>query len=172
MKNNSEKTGVIFSELIIYHLDKILRSPGFKKSRTLSQFLLYVVDETMKGRSNSIKEYTIATGALNKPVNFSPMTDCIVRVHANRLRDELDNYYQKAGQQDELIISIPKGRYIPVFAVLPGYDIDLRTIYNPKTQTTYSNQIEMKVISFKTNDHQIPRVVFEGLSDKNNRRVI
>jgi hypothetical protein len=172
MKQNSQNLSTNFSELILHHLEKILQSPGFQKSQTLSRFLLYIVQETMNGRSDSIKEYSIGTGVLNKQPNFCPMTDCIVRVHAKRLRDELDNYYQKTGQQDELIISIPKGRYVPLFSMLRHLNVKFKKVPNLKSHTQDANTDEMAVIVFNTNEFQIKQSSFESLSEKNKRQVI
>ena len=51
------------------------------------------------GRSNTIKEYTIAVNVLNKPVSFKPQHDAIVRIHAGRLRRALNYYYKEPGTE-------------------------------------------------------------------------
>jgi hypothetical protein len=87
----------------------------FSKSVLLSKFLCYIVNETLRGRQNSIKEYTIGIEVLNKPSGFNPGLDGIVRVHARRLREYLSLYYQEKRIEDKLVITVPKGRYLPVF---------------------------------------------------------
>jgi TolB-like protein len=81
----------------------------------LSKFLYYIVSETLEGKEESLKEYVIATNVLNKKTDFDPQLDAIVRIHARRLRNLLEQYYGEEGINDPIRISIPKGRYIPVF---------------------------------------------------------
>lgn len=78
-----------------------------------------MVEETLAGRSGNIKEYTVATSALNRPRSFDPQADPSVRVLAGRLRMKLDLYYATDGRSDPIRISMPKGRYVPVFEVNP-----------------------------------------------------
>ena|SRR5450631_2443109 len=102
-------------ELILRQVKKILSHPLFIRSGILRRFLLYIIQETLSGRTNTLKEYTIAIGVLKKPVDFNPKNNCIVRIHAARLRNRLTNYYQETNQDNDLIISVPKGSYIPSF---------------------------------------------------------
>jgi TolB-like protein len=101
--------------VIIDQLDRIFIHPDFSKSKILKKFLTYIVNETLTGNSGFLKEYTIALNVLDKPVKFNPQKDCIVRIHAVRLRQALANYYLDTGANDKIIIEIPKGKYVPVF---------------------------------------------------------
>jgi TolB-like protein len=96
-------------------LEKISNDPLFAEAGILKKFLRYIVLETFYGRSNCLKEYTIATNVLGKPLDFKPQENGIVRIHAGRLRRALDHYYEGSGINDELVISIPKGKYVPDF---------------------------------------------------------
>ena len=96
-------------------LERILSSPGFKNSRVLSGFLQFVVEETLTGKAQEIKEYTIGLRVLSKDNDFNPQLDGIVRIHAGRLRRALKEYYYELGQMDPIWIEIPKGGYIPLF---------------------------------------------------------
>ncbi|MBO9201711.1 MULTISPECIES: hypothetical protein [Niastella] len=96
-------------------LDRIFLHPDFSKSEILKKFLTYIVHETLVGSAHCIKEYTIALHVLEKPTSFNPQKDCIVRIHAGRLRQALTHYYTGIGINDQIIIGIPKGKYVPVF---------------------------------------------------------
>jgi serine/threonine protein kinase/Flp pilus assembly protein TadD len=100
-------------EAIRAHLEKILaflsNSPNSKK------LLRYVVEETLAGREEGLKEYTIAIGVFEKGEDFDSNVDNTVRREANRLRQRLDTYYNGPGHADEVRIQIPKGAYRPVF---------------------------------------------------------
>ena len=97
-------------------LERIFRDPRFTESAILKKFLSFIVQETIQGRSNCLKEYTIAINVLEKPLSFNPQENGIVRIHAGRLRRALTEYYGDIGRLDEVVITIPKGKYVPVFA--------------------------------------------------------
>jgi adenylate cyclase len=94
---------------------RILTSHKFRNSQVLAVFLRFVVDETLAGRMNEIKEYTIGIKALGRSADFNPQADAVVRIHAGRLRRLLNEYYATEGAADLVLIEIPKGSYIPVF---------------------------------------------------------
>ena len=96
-------------------LQRILSSDGFVASARNRRFLEYVVEETLAGRADRIKAYSIATSVFGRGPDFNPDLDSIVRIEAGRLRRSIDHYYLTAGGADALRISIPKGSYAPVF---------------------------------------------------------
>ena len=97
-------------------LERIFHDPHFTESAILRKFLSFIVQETIQGRANRLKEYTIAINVLEKPMNFNPQENGIVRIHAGRLRRALSEYYNDMGRNDKIVITIPKGKYVPVFA--------------------------------------------------------
>ncbi len=109
-------TDEIFSkEIILKQTDKILLFSAFSVSEILRNFLVYIINETLSGRERDIKEYTIAVYVLKKRFDFQPLRNGVVRVHARRLRDALNDYYLSDGVEDDCEITIPKGGYKPVF---------------------------------------------------------
>ena len=98
-------------------LARLIASPAFSKSPQLAHFIKFVVDETLAGRGDRIKAYTVAADALGRDANFDPQNDPIVRVEAGRLRRALTNYYGNGGRNDLVIIELPRGSYMPVFHV-------------------------------------------------------
>ncbi len=108
--------GETFSKTKIkVQLNRILSTPGFKNSRVLSGFLEFVVDKTLAGQDQEIKEYTIGINVLSLDSGFNPQLNGIVRIHAGRLRRALKEYYHETGKADSILIEIPKGSYIPSF---------------------------------------------------------
>lgn len=101
-------------------LERILASPEFVNGRKLGQFLSYVVGQALSGRSDTIKQYTIAVEGLGYGKEFDPTSNTIVRILAGRLRRSLERYYGNHGSADPIRIDIPKGRYIPVFVDNPS----------------------------------------------------
>ena len=98
-------------------LARIFESPDFQKAKRLKEFLCFVVNEKLGGRADKLKAYTIGLEVFDRPESFDPITDTIVRVNAGKLRRALERYYLGLGRQDEILITIPKGRYIPLVTI-------------------------------------------------------
>ncbi|RUP00615.1 hypothetical protein [Hyphomicrobium sp.] len=94
-------------------LERILRSTSFQQSRRRSRFLEYIIDETLAGRGDRLKGYTIACEVFDRPGTFDANIDPVVRVEAGRVRDRLREYYDGAGQGDPIRVELPKGTYTP-----------------------------------------------------------
>lgn len=119
---HSSKAGSIAPEAapVSRHLEKILTSPEFIRSKRMISFLRYVVTASLKGQQANLTERRVGREVFSKPEDWDPSVDTIVRSEARRLRAKLQIYYETAGQNDELRISIPKGRYFPEFEWTPA----------------------------------------------------
>ena len=95
-------------------LARILASRTFHQADRLKRFIGFVVEETVSGRGNQLKEFLLGIEVFGKDARFDPRTDPIVRVQARRLRVRLARYYSEEGQDDEILIELPKGGYAPV----------------------------------------------------------
>ena len=100
--------------LVLAELDRILATELFVRSKRLSSFLKFIVDRTLAGQGDSLKEQVIALELYGKDALFDTAADPIVRVDARRLRDRLREYYAGA-PNGGVVISVPKGSYVPVF---------------------------------------------------------
>ncbi len=100
---------------VLDELDRILSSAMFSRSSVLANFLRFIVNETLEGNTDGLKEYTIAINALGKSDDFNPQIDAIVRIHAGRLRRLLNEYYMDPEVTDAVRIELIKGTYVPVF---------------------------------------------------------
>lgn len=100
-------------------LRRILGSTLFLRSERLSRFLSFVVEETLQGRQSELKEYQVGVQVCGRNKSYDPRTDPVVRVEARRLRSTLDTYYVEDGLEDAVLISLPKGGYVPCFAPRP-----------------------------------------------------
>src|ERR1700722_6855703 len=96
-------------------LEGILVSSGFAKKDRLSRFLRFVVERKLAGRAHELKETVIGFEVFERPANYNPKQDAIVRTEAGRLRARLAEYYSGEGKSDALVIELPKGGYVPVF---------------------------------------------------------
>ncbi len=105
------------SDDIRAYVPRLLASPGFAASPRRRKLLEYVVEQTLAGRAGRLKAYDLALSVLGRDERFDPQNDPIVRIEVGRLRRDLEHYYQTAGRDDPMRISIPKGHYVPAFEV-------------------------------------------------------
>ena len=101
--------------LIRGELALILESRVFRLSMRMKRFLRFVVETTLEGRADCLKEYVIGTEVYDRKPPYAPSQDSIVRTEARRLRGKLKEYYEAEGGMDPLIISFRSGSYVPVF---------------------------------------------------------
>ena len=106
--------GVPASE-IRSHLELVLRSGVFIQSHRIRRFLQFVVEESIAGRPERLKEYVIGVEVFDRRDAFDPRVDSIVRVEARRLRYKLEEYYRAEGRTDSVRIVLRKGSYVPFF---------------------------------------------------------
>jgi serine/threonine-protein kinase len=102
-------------EKVRLQLRRILTSKSFRQVDRLQGFLTFVVEEMLSGRGDKLKEFLIGVEVFGKEASFDPRMDPLVRVQARRLRARLVRYYREEGQNDEVVIELPKGGYEPVF---------------------------------------------------------
>jgi TolB-like protein/Tfp pilus assembly protein PilF len=108
------------ADKIRHELDRILSSKAFRQVDRLQRFLGFVVNETVSGRGDNLKEFLIGIEVFGKESSFDPRMDPIVRVQARRLRARLTRYYREEGRGDEIVIELPKGGYAPLFQHAEG----------------------------------------------------
>jgi TolB-like protein len=96
-------------------LDRILATKGFSSAGRLSKLLRYVVEKTLAGETDQLKEYSVGVEVFDRDDKYDPRLDSIVRVEAGRLRSRLDEYYNGDGAASAIRISLPRGGYTAHF---------------------------------------------------------
>jgi hypothetical protein len=94
---------------------RVANSRGFSHSVTLRSFLLYVAEQAIAGRLDALKEQQIGWQVLGRKPDYDPVEDNIVRVRARQLRKKVEDYFANEGVGEPVVLSIPKGHYIPLF---------------------------------------------------------
>lgn len=107
-------------------LDKVLNSEVLHGAEILKSFLRFVVNKSLEGLEDKVKEYTIATEVFGRKEDYDPRIDSLVRVQAARLRAKLEEYYASEGKSDPVQIALPKGHYIPAFAYVQQASVEPR----------------------------------------------
>ena len=102
-------------DIIRSHLEIILQSEVFLRSKRMQRFLSFTVNSALKGLSNSLKEGSIARNVFDRGESFNSCLDPIVRVEVGRLRSKLRQYYLEEGKNDIITITFPKRSYVPTF---------------------------------------------------------
>ena len=96
-------------------LERILASKGFATAGRLSKLLRHVVEKTLAGETDQLKEYAVGIEVFERDEKYDPRLDSIVRVEAGRLRTRLDEYYNAQGSSAAIRIGLPRGGYAAVF---------------------------------------------------------
>ena len=105
----------ITPEEVERQLLRILSDHRFASAERGSRFLQFVVQRTLAERTDEVKEVVVATEIYGRSADYDPKVDSIVRVEASRMRAKLQSYYEHEGAADPILITIPKGTYVPVF---------------------------------------------------------
>jgi hypothetical protein len=105
--------------LVQQQLEKLLATSHFSSSRRYPSFLRFVVNNALSGQTELLKERILGVEIFGRHADYDTATDPIVRVTAAEIRKRIEQYYQSAGHDDEIRISLPPGSYVPQF-FLPG----------------------------------------------------
>ncbi|MFC5865189.1 hypothetical protein ACFPT7_22980 [Acidicapsa dinghuensis] len=99
-------------------LERVCSSPHFRSSRRSCEFLRYIVQVTLSGRLDSLKERSIGIDLFGRDTSYEPSSDATVRVRANEVRKRLSSYYASGDalvESHSIRIELPTGTYIPRF---------------------------------------------------------
>ncbi len=96
-------------------LEQLLRDPTFRGSHRYSNLLRFVVDRTLEGKFQDLKERILGIEVFGRAPDYDTSIDPTVRVAANEVRKRLTAYYAKPGQEHEIRIDIPIRSYVAEF---------------------------------------------------------
>ena len=99
--------------LVRAELERVLAIPTLRQAPSLRRLLRYLVENTLEGHQDAIKESIIGIEVFQRGPDFDPRLDAIVRVQAANLRIKLVDHYDTDGRNHPLHIELPKGAYVP-----------------------------------------------------------
>jgi len=102
-------------ELVRQELTSILESPHFSNSKRYPALLVYVVETTLTGHSDRIKERNLGVEVFHRPPDYDTNSDTVVRYTAGEVRKRLALYYHEKNGSSEVQIVLPTGSYVPEF---------------------------------------------------------
>jgi hypothetical protein len=96
-------------------LERLLSNSHFNQSRRFPSFLRFVIDQTLLGQTDLLKERTLGIEIFGREADYDTASDPIVRVTATEIRKRIAQYYQEPGHESELRVTLPAGSYVPQF---------------------------------------------------------
>jgi TolB-like protein len=118
-------------EAVREELQAILAGRSFATAARARRFLTHIVEQTLAGQTDGIKELVLGIDVFDRPADFDPKIDPIVRVEAGKLRKRLEEHYKEDGAAAVLRIEVPKGSYVPQFQ--PREHVPLAEASEPAT---------------------------------------
>jgi hypothetical protein len=100
---------------LLQQLERIVDSKYFRNSKRYPVLLRFVVEQTLAGRSNLLKERTLGMTIFDRDSDYDTNADPIVRVTAGEVRKRIAQYYQEPAHEHEWKIHLPLGSYVPRF---------------------------------------------------------
>jgi hypothetical protein len=104
-------------------IQRIVQSKAFKTSEVHRNLLNYLAEKSLAGTAHNLKEYTVGLDVFGKPATYDPRQESVVRMHVGRLRQKLTEYYRTEGQDDPVIVDLPKGAFTLTFAARPAVEV-------------------------------------------------
>ena len=102
-------------------MEKVLCSSHFKDALQLQSLLRYIVENSINGKDDALKERIIGMNVFGRKPDYETADDPIVRSRVGQLRRRLDQYYETAESEGPSVqIVIPLGSYRAAFILRPG----------------------------------------------------
>ena len=101
-------------------VERIIQSKNLRLSEVQRRLLTYLVEKSLAGEADDLKEYTIGVDAFGKPPSYDPRQESVVRMHVARLRQKLADYYRTEGAADPIFLDLPKGGFKMIFEARPA----------------------------------------------------
>ena len=101
--------------LIQNALEEILVSTPFRGSRRYPAMLRYIVEQTLQGNQDKLKERTIGVEVFGRGPAYDTNEDPVVRFSAGEIRKRVAQFYRENGVANPVEFHLPLGTYIPQF---------------------------------------------------------
>src|ERR1700733_29873 len=134
---------------LLDQLERIVQSKHFRNSKRYPSFLRFVVEQTLAGKTDVLKERTLGVDVFARPSNYDTNEDPIVRVTAGEIRKRIAQYYQEPGHEEEPRIDLPLGSYVPHF--LPAA---VHVIHSPE-HDHLKDHLDPSIATAPTLEHEV-----------------
>jgi hypothetical protein len=96
-------------------MNRLLETSRFRNSRRYPVLFRYIVEETLEGRGEFLKERLMGVHVFDRPVDYDTALDPIVRVTIAEIRKRIAQYYHEGTHDSEMRIDVLPGKYVPEF---------------------------------------------------------
>ena len=149
-------------DAVLRELHEVLASPHFCNSKRYPALLQYIVENTLAGKSELLKERTIGVEVFDRPPTYDTSADTVVRYTAGEVRKRLLLYYSDSGRNSGIRISLPAGSYIPEF--LHGHDHHEEAGSGGSSQSVHTHAVD----GLSPTDSEAPEQDFSVASSSTN----
>ena len=88
-------------------LERILASPPFQGSRRYPALLRHVVEKTLRGETEDLKERILGIEVFQRPNGYDTNSDPVVRFSAGEIRRRIAQFYQDTSNESSIEIGLP-----------------------------------------------------------------
>lgn len=106
-------------EDVLAELERVLASPLFRSSRRCQGLLRRIIEHTLAGELDCLKERALGAEVFGRPPDYDTSQDPVVRASAAEIRKKLAQYYQEPGHESPARIELPAGSYHAEFHFHP-----------------------------------------------------
>ena len=96
-------------------MSRLLRTSHFKNSKRYPVLFQFIVEETLAGRGEFLKERLLGVQVFDRPADYDTASDPIVRVTIAEIRKRIAQYYHEDAHDSEMRIELLPGSYVPEF---------------------------------------------------------
>src|ERR1700730_14451829 len=150
-------------------VQRVASSPFFHRSPRMRELLVYICERALHNRPEDLREALIGQNVFGRKPDYSPGDDNIVRVEVRHLRKRLDEYFAAEGSQEPILITIPKGTYVPVFeprpvteSVLPASAVAAPRAIWPRIQAVTLGALALAVVWLWIQNRTLERAAGAG----------
>jgi hypothetical protein len=96
-------------------MERLLATAHFRNSRRYPALFRFIVEETLEGRGEFLKERLLGIRVFNRAPDYDTADDPIARVTIAEIRKRIAQYYHEEAHESEMRIELMPGRYEPEF---------------------------------------------------------
>src|SRR5580698_10224174 len=106
-------------------MHRLLSTAHFKNSRRYPALFKFIVEETLEGRGEFLKERLLGVRVFGRPADYDTASDPVVRVTIAEIRKRIAQYYHEEAHELEMRIELTPGSYEPEFSLRRMHAIEV-----------------------------------------------
>jgi hypothetical protein len=104
---------------IVDEANRILADPAFKNSKRCLALFRHLVDRSLAGDHDSVKERTLGVEVFGRTPDYDTAMDPVVRMAANEIRKRLAQWYEEPAHHQRVRVRLTAGAYLLKFEFVP-----------------------------------------------------